>query len=118
MGKQTRFHPVSLNVIRGAAEFAGFKLGKLRQVESSVKYNSAHYKAQVIGTPQDCQKKELLEIQNKLNSAFSDDVWVSNVWVTPKGAIYAEIRTGVLEAPEIDHVPEDERDWLLEGYGQ
>lgn len=118
MGKQTRFHPVSLNIIRGAAEFAGFKLGKLRQNAPADDSNPAKYTVQLLDFPYDCQKQELLTIKDKLNGAFSLDVVVDDVWVTRSGKIYAGLSTSTQGGPKAELPPEEDRDWLAEGFQQ
>lgn len=115
MGKQTRFHPVSLNIIRGAAEYSGFKLGKLRQYDNSEVLGYARYTVQILECPQDCQKVELLTIKQKLSSAFSWDVSVRDVWVTRGQKIYADLFTNNKPENPPDPTPIESQDWLLEG---
>jgi hypothetical protein len=85
MGKQTRYHPVSLAVIHGAAEFAGFKLGKLRQVDVDEAEGMAQYIAPILQIPKLHEQSNPKLIQHALDSAFSSDVGVLVVWITRRG---------------------------------
>jgi len=93
MGKQTRSHPVSLNVIRGAAEFGGFKLGKLRQVDFDKLENVAYYTTTIDRMPGDCGTSPT-EIKGCLNDLFSLDVLCTFVSLNSNGTRTARIMTG------------------------
>jgi hypothetical protein len=93
MGKTTRLHPVSLNVIRGAAEFGGVVFAKIRQVNYDVEANCAEYVATIKTLPEGfyiLQPKRLVE---QLNSLFMPDVNVAAAWVTKDGNIQCTIQT-------------------------
>lgn len=103
MGKQTRSHPVSLNVIRGAAEYSGFKLGRIRQNFYSAVDGIAKYTINVLAAPENCLPNPN-DIRRLLNQAFARDCFIENVWVTPQGNWYAVLKTSitVVKLPPMD----------------
>jgi hypothetical protein len=98
MGKQTLFHPVSLNIIRGAAEYGNFKLGKLRQKQMDKDGNVAFYQTSVLSLPDDC-KANPNEIRGRLNDLYSRDVLFTHVWIGINGKIAARFMTGDFDVP-------------------
>lgn len=92
MGKQTKFHPVSLNVLRGAAEYGGFMFGKIRQLSYEEVNNSAVYKCDITKIPNNCDLTPLL-IKARLDAMFAADVEVLEVWVTRSGRWLCTINT-------------------------
>lgn len=93
MGKQTRNHPVSLNVIRGAAEFGGFKLGKLRQLSYDEQFNVGYYKTDVLAIPDNCHRTPN-EILGRLNDMYSQDVLFTLCSLTSGGSVLVRFMTG------------------------
>lgn len=93
MGKQTRIHPVSLNVIRGAAEFGGFKLGKLRQTSFDEQSNVGYYKTEVLVIPSDCHHTPN-EILGRLNDMFARDVLFTLCSITSGNKVWMRFMTG------------------------
>jgi len=76
MGKKTRIHPVSLHVIRGAAEYCGFKFEKVHQLHSFPENNSARYNVTIVGWPGKWNKQPLDIMQSMLQECFMDDIRV------------------------------------------
>jgi hypothetical protein len=76
MGKTTLFHPVSLHVIRGAAEYCGFKFQKVHQLNSFPADGSARYNVTIVGFPAGWDKKPLDLMQSALQNCFMDDIRV------------------------------------------
>lgn len=93
MGKTTLYHPVSLAVIRGAAEYAGFKLGKLRQVDVDESQGMAQYETVIRDLPADAGIIGPETLRAKLDSCFAADVGVLRVWYTRHGEWMASIET-------------------------
>jgi len=87
MGQQTLYHPVSLNVIRGAAEYAGFKLREIRQIASDQEFKRATYNARIVEMPLECFQVSEAEIEKRLQACFMDDVRVSWVHRTYTGRL-------------------------------
>lgn len=100
MGKQTQFHPVSLNVLRGAAEFSGFKLGKLRQIIMHADTGSAWYNTDLLKVPEDLRNSALHLIRERLNACYSSDVNVTGIWQTRSGQIKVELHAQVSQKGE------------------
>lgn len=98
MGKQTLFHPVSLAIIRGAAEYGGFKLGKLRQQSYDLDANVAYYQTTVLSLPEDC-KANPIEIRGRLNDLYSRDVLFTIVRINSDGRVTARFQTGDFDVP-------------------
>jgi len=91
MGKTTRFHPVSLHVIRGGAAYCGYKLGRIRQTELSEGRTRAKYVTTIEGYPLDLDNPSLLVHRHTLNECFVSDIQVLRVWQTYGNKIYVEI---------------------------
>lgn len=91
MGKQTLYHPVSLAIIRGAAEYGGFKLGKMRQTWFDKDRGEASYTTTLESIPQDCQDAPLHAIRKALSGLFASDVDVISVHQSRTGRIFAQV---------------------------
>jgi len=76
MGKTTLYHPVSLHVIRGAAEYCGFKFDKIHQLNGYPELKTARYNITVVGFPQGWDKQPLDIMQSMLQECFMDDMRV------------------------------------------
>jgi len=85
MGKQTRFHPVSLNVIRGAAEYCGFRLGRIQQLSFDPKTETARYRVALLDMPGELRGISLGEMQISIEGCFSVDVDITRVWFDRAG---------------------------------
>lgn len=91
MGKTTLYHPVSLNVLRGALEYGGFVAGKFRQHNSNRGLGYASYQVEIKSWPERLNQisPELLKVH--LNNCFASDVDVIAVWVSPTGKRMARL---------------------------
>jgi len=76
MGKITKFHPVSLHVIRGAAEYCGFRFEKVHQLHSFPEKNSARYNVTIVDFPKGWDQMSLDLMQSVLQDCFLDDIRV------------------------------------------
>jgi len=117
MGKTLRYHPVSLNVIRGAVEYVGFRVGKLRQTQANVEDKSAAYVTEVEELPEDLRAGSIWDIAARLNACFASDVIVSAIWITRSQKIMVELKVRNVHGIETfkSVAPEDvfpEGDWL------
>lgn len=74
MGKTTLFHPVSLHVIRGAAEYCGWKFGKIVQTSNNPTDGWARYTAQIEITPARVENASPMERLNDLRDCFAADI--------------------------------------------
>jgi|SRR6267142_4839898 len=100
MGKTTLYHPVSLHVIRGAAEYGGFQFGKLKQMWSSRENATARYEATIQQTPAWLTNCSSLIIQNELQTCFMDDIRVHWVHNTKSGVLACHLQVCVIGADE------------------
>jgi len=108
MGKITRYHPISLHVVRGAAEYCGFKFGTLKQVKSDPTGLTATYKAQVTVIPKHCKEKSPEYLRFALQDCFNADIKVESLSWTSKGSITATIKTAIYRGSENIPLPEPE----------
>lgn len=79
MGKKTLFHPVSLNVIRGALNFCGVTTGRLTQKWYDSVTNEAGYTVVIDKLPTDMRGLDSYALQRKLDSCFATDIRVVGV---------------------------------------
>jgi len=94
MGKKTRIHPVSLHVIRGAAEYCGFRFGKIKQTSNDNDLFRAIYDAEIVEMPRDLATKgTLLQIHHDLQECFVDDIRIEWVHMTKSGKWSCQIFT-------------------------
>ncbi len=93
MGKTTKIHPVGLNVLKGAAEFGGFKLGRIRQESCDEAANVAYYRTEILVAPANCGR-DPNELRGRLNDLYSRDVLWTAVSIHSSGVITARLITG------------------------
>jgi len=96
MGKKTLYHPVSLHVIRGAAEYCGFRFGKLTQTASDPTGYSARYIADLVDMPADCKDRALPYILARLNECFAADIHATELRAGTCHKIRATIKTRIV----------------------
>jgi len=95
MGKTTLYHPVSLNVLRGALEYGGFTVGKFRQHNADREGMFASYQVEIKTWPIEHDEVSPEKLKVYLNNCFASDVDVVSVWVTRSGKRIARILTHV-----------------------
>lgn len=95
MGKTTLYHPVSLLVIRGAAEYCGFKFGKIKQVRAFPDIQRASYNAEIVNFPEGWDKKPFDAMQKALQNCFMDDIQANWLRRTRSGRIMCYLSVGV-----------------------
>lgn len=74
MGKTTLYHPVSLYTIRGAAQWGGFKLGEIRQLDADEEALTAYYAVELKDLPKDVANKRVERVREALQNCFQADV--------------------------------------------
>lgn len=99
MGKTTCYHPVSLHVIRGSAEWIGFKFGKIRQLDSDLEQNWARYEAEIIEYPKPVPNMHPSWIEHDLRSAFCEDIKIHWVHFTKSGKLMCQIDVTLSKQP-------------------
>lgn len=95
MGKTTLYHPVSLHVIRGAAEYCGFKFGRIKQIRALPDIQFARYIAEIVSWPDGWEKQPLSVMQKKLQNCFMDDILVQWLRTLRAGKIVCDIAVQV-----------------------
>jgi hypothetical protein len=76
MGKKLLHHPVSLHVIRGGLEYAGFEVGRIVQYISEPSQGLAAYHVQITGIPDNFWSRYSLLPIDRLQACFASDVSV------------------------------------------
>lgn len=89
MGATTLYHPISLHVIRGAAEYCGWKFGKIKQVTADKAKRLAIYHCTIERMPRAAAGWPIEIIRRQLQHCFMDDITVKKVWVTNHDVCYA-----------------------------
>lgn len=85
MGKTTRFHPLPLHVIRGSAEYCGYKIGKLQQTKADPEQGTARYNGVLEEFPFDPEKFTLTDIGKAFQQCFMNDIHVDYVLLSRSG---------------------------------
>lgn len=92
MGKTTLFHPVSLHVIRGAAEYCGWKFKHVHQTMAEPDRNRARYSAEIEKMPKRVFGQTPMFMQNELQNCFLDDIRVHWLHQTKSGKWLVDIQ--------------------------
>ncbi len=85
MGATTLYHPVALNVIRGAAEYCGWKFSKIMQTSADREMGFASYILTITRMPGGMDELPNRLIVKQLSHCFMYDIIVKRVYQTPKG---------------------------------
>lgn len=91
MGKHSLYHPLSLNVLRGAAEYSGWKIGRITQVSADQSRSTARYCLTIERMPRGASEWPIGTIRKQFQHCFMDDITVSAVWISPHGQWYSDI---------------------------
>jgi len=91
MGKITLYHPISLTVIRGAALYCNWKLGRIKQTEADAESTFASYICEIVSMPDGMEDMPNKVIRRQLQHCFLDDIEVRRVWTTVNGTWQARI---------------------------
>jgi hypothetical protein len=112
MGKVTRFHPISLHVIRGAAEYGGFRFGLIHQLNSLPDLLCARYEAVIMQVPEGYQDLALDLLQSALQDCFMDDICVHWVHRTKSGQLRCNLQVQIKVRQLLEEVSQDLEDAL------
>jgi len=91
MGATTLYHPISLHVIRGAAEYCGWKLSTIKQIGANPEITSALYEVTIVEFPAKLDTYGPEIMLKQLQHCFMDDIEVLKVWFTRNGTWKCEI---------------------------
>jgi hypothetical protein len=108
MGKKTLYHPISLNTIRGAAEYGGWQLGKISQKWAAAEPPTARYEVTVLKMPVDPNTVPYGELAASLQKCFMDDISVHWFRRTGKGHWVCSLLVNLV--PEFTLSPEEHMD--------
>jgi hypothetical protein len=85
MGKTVHYHPMSLHVIRGAAEYCGWKFKKITWIHGRAETKRAAYMCEIDQMPRGAVDWPIRTIKDQLQHCFMDDITVDSVWCRPDG---------------------------------
>lgn len=105
MGHSSLYHPVSLQVLRGALKYNGFTVGKFSQVLHDQERGTASYDLPVIQWDRSLQGSTINEIHSAINASFAADVECQRVWVTPAGTYMARLKCTTTQENFLESVP-------------
>jgi len=91
MGETTLYHPISLHVIRGAAEYCGWKFSKIAQIAVNPALGSALYECIIEQMPARLDTYGPSIIFKQLQHCFMDDIEVVKIWLTRGGVWKCEL---------------------------
>jgi hypothetical protein len=91
MGKITLYHPISLTVIRGAALYCNWKIGRIKQTWSDQETTYAEYIMEIVGMPAGMDEHTNKVIAHQFQHCFLDDITVKRVWQTGNGSWQARV---------------------------
>lgn len=95
MGKTTKYHPVSLHVIRGAAEYCGWKFSEIRQRSSYPDLGKARYVAVIEAMPKRVWGTPTTNMQEDLQGCFLDDIRVHWLHQVKSGKWWVDIQVNL-----------------------
>lgn len=99
MGATSGYHPVSLHVIRGAAEFCGWKFGKIVRLKEFPSTEMAEYKATIVKMPRGAADWAPKAFQRQLQHCFVDDIKVTQVELSTHRQPLAYLRVQLNPTP-------------------
>jgi len=91
MGKITLYHPISLTVIRGAALYCNWKIGRIKQTASDPESTFASYSCEIVSMPDGMEDMPNKVIKRQLQHCFLDDIEVKRIYQSVTGVWYASI---------------------------
>jgi len=106
MGKTSGYHPVSLHVIRGAAEYMGFKLGKIKKLAEFPETHKAVYAVWIDHAPRGAHDWSPEFYRRQLQHCFAGDITVNSMRLSTEGPAMA-VLTVKLGATPMDEYMEE-----------
>jgi len=99
MGAKKGYHPISLHVIRGAAEFCGWQFGKIVRLKEVVDEQRAEYKCTIVRTPRGANEWAPRSFMRQLQHCFVDDIEVTQVELSTLRQPLAYLRVQLNKSP-------------------
>jgi hypothetical protein len=107
MGKKTLYHPVSLHVIRGSAEYCGFRFGKITQGYVFPDDARATYHAEIVELPPEASALPMWRQLALLTECFMDDIIVMGIWRSSKNVLMCALDVQLNRQPDPDQAAAD-----------
>jgi len=79
MGKQTRYHPLPLSVLRGALEYCGWQFKTLRWTRDNQWQSYVAYKVTKLVPPKDAPLMDVHTMKAALEKCFTSQVKIAGV---------------------------------------
>ncbi len=92
MGKTTLIHPIPLSVIRGAAEYCGWKFSRLVQKVCEPDLGRARYVAEIAIMPERLTAQGYQAMHDDLQSCFMDDIRIAFLHKTRRDKYLVELQ--------------------------
>lgn len=108
MGKTTGYHPISLHVIRGAAEYCGFEIGKIQRIAEWPAEEKAIYRIEVRDGPGGWRDWPPNVFRRQFQHCFLDDIKIKDVVMRADRPIIA-IATVQMHRSPIDEALETQK---------
>ncbi len=106
MGKTAHNHPISLHVLRGAAEYCGWKFKKITWQYGNQSKSQACYIAEIETMPKSADTWPLKTMKAQLQHCFMDDITVVSMWSRPDGRwlckLYVDLTVEATTAEKYD----------------
>lgn len=99
MGATKGYHPVSLHVLRGAAEYCGWKLGKIKKIAEIPEQQKAVYVVEIAKEPNGAENWPPKTYRKQLQHCFMDDIRVTTVRLSTSGDNTAVFTVQLNRAP-------------------
>lgn len=91
MGKTTLYHPVSLHVLRGAAQYCGWNISRITQLDADRGSGSASYLCRINRVPSGLADYGPAVILKQFQHCYAQDVKVLFISMTSSGQVLATI---------------------------
>jgi len=102
MGKTTLYHPIPLSTLRGAAEYCGWKFGKIVQVWSDPERQEAKYRVEISVVP-NVLVQDVRQYKTLLQRCFMPNIRVHNFKWVIGGKVTCTL---IVQAPKSEPEPE------------
>lgn len=98
MGKTTLYHPISLLVIRGAAQYCGWQFGRITQARNDPTKGIAEYTCEIVLRSARAANMTNQDAQIDLQNCFMDDIKVTSLRTSKHGVWLVDLFVKVAEA--------------------
>lgn len=99
MGATKGYHPISLHVIRGAADYCGWTIGKIVKLSEDIDNQKASYRILIDKGPARCDDWPPKVYRRQLQHCFMDDIRVKDVDLSTRGTAIATLEVQLNRSP-------------------